>query len=95
MGYMKIQKVFDDTGLNCNKYAVIQPSDLKKKLEARNLAKKKRGEIDLDMYMVQFGMKSTLVNFKDTYFIYWGAAKESSLTDEDVTLAIGGANQPS
>eukprot|EP00957_Ditylum_brightwellii_P047465 3604847-Ditylum_brightwellii.AAC.1 len=34
-------------------------------------------------------MKSTLVNFRDKYYIYWGAAKGKRLTDEDIVLAIG------
>eukprot|EP00957_Ditylum_brightwellii_P049966 3787594-Ditylum_brightwellii.AAC.1 len=41
------------------------------------------------MDIVQFGMKSTLIQFKGHYFIYQGAAKGKEISDEDVALAIG------
>eukprot|EP00957_Ditylum_brightwellii_P026628 2013265-Ditylum_brightwellii.AAC.1 len=40
--------------------------------------------------MIQFGMKNTLVSFRDKYFNYKGAAKGDDLTVEDSALAIGG-----
>eukprot|EP00957_Ditylum_brightwellii_P141984 10817064-Ditylum_brightwellii.AAC.1 len=40
------------------------------------------------MDIVQFGMKSTLIQFRGRYFVYQGAAKEKELSDEDVALAI-------
>eukprot|EP00957_Ditylum_brightwellii_P172713 13147897-Ditylum_brightwellii.AAC.1 len=41
------------------------------------------------MDIVQFGMKSTLIQFRGRYYMYKGAAKDENLLDEDVTLAIG------
>eukprot|EP00957_Ditylum_brightwellii_P088761 6759449-Ditylum_brightwellii.AAC.1 len=41
------------------------------------------------MEIVQFGMKSTLIQFRGRYFVYKGAAKDEDLLDKDVTLAIG------
>eukprot|EP00957_Ditylum_brightwellii_P082185 6249186-Ditylum_brightwellii.AAC.1 len=41
------------------------------------------------MDIVQFGMKSTLIQFKGKYYVYKGAAKGKELSDEDVALAIG------
>eukprot|EP00957_Ditylum_brightwellii_P063512 4820868-Ditylum_brightwellii.AAC.1 len=41
------------------------------------------------MDIVQFGMKSTLIQFIGQYFIYQGAAKGKDLSDKDVALAIG------
>eukprot|EP00957_Ditylum_brightwellii_P105858 8072990-Ditylum_brightwellii.AAC.1 len=41
------------------------------------------------MDIVQFGMKSTLIQFKGRYFIYKGAAKGKEILEEDVALAIG------
>eukprot|EP00957_Ditylum_brightwellii_P148737 11323993-Ditylum_brightwellii.AAC.1 len=42
------------------------------------------------MEMIQFGMKNTLVSYRNKYFNYKGAAKGNDLTIEDVALAIGG-----
>eukprot|EP00957_Ditylum_brightwellii_P039795 3013057-Ditylum_brightwellii.AAC.1 len=41
------------------------------------------------MDIVQFGMKSTLIQFRGCYFVYKGAAKDRDLSYEDVALAIG------
>eukprot|EP00957_Ditylum_brightwellii_P072387 5501645-Ditylum_brightwellii.AAC.1 len=41
------------------------------------------------MDIVQFGMKSTLIQFKGRYFIYQRATKGKEILEEDVTLAIG------
>eukprot|EP00957_Ditylum_brightwellii_P156098 11881831-Ditylum_brightwellii.AAC.1 len=74
-----------------NMYRSIQVKLIKKALAfySRKLSVEEKGKIDLGMCMVQFGMKSTLVNFRDKYHIYRGVAKGKSLTDEDITLAIG------
>eukprot|EP00957_Ditylum_brightwellii_P004469 339739-Ditylum_brightwellii.AAC.1 len=45
--------------------------------------------IDLCMDIVQFRMKSTLIQFKGRYFVYKGAAKWKEISEEDVALAIG------
>eukprot|EP00957_Ditylum_brightwellii_P189445 14419959-Ditylum_brightwellii.AAC.1 len=45
--------------------------------------------IDMCMDIVQFGMKSMLIQFKGKYYIYKGAAKGKELSDKDVALAIG------
>eukprot|EP00957_Ditylum_brightwellii_P072347 5498846-Ditylum_brightwellii.AAC.1 len=39
--------------------------------------------------MVKFGMQNTLVNFREKFYIYQGAAKGQNLMEEDVALAIG------
>eukprot|EP00957_Ditylum_brightwellii_P037389 2829725-Ditylum_brightwellii.AAC.1 len=41
------------------------------------------------MDIVQFGMKSTLIQFRGHYYVYKGAVKGKELSDEDVALAIG------
>eukprot|EP00957_Ditylum_brightwellii_P022631 1707047-Ditylum_brightwellii.AAC.1 len=41
------------------------------------------------MDIVQFGMKSTLIQFKGHYLVYQGATKGKEILDEDVALAIG------
>eukprot|EP00957_Ditylum_brightwellii_P077803 5912537-Ditylum_brightwellii.AAC.1 len=41
------------------------------------------------MDIVQFGMKSTLIQFKGKYYVYKGAAKGKELSNEDVALVIG------
>eukprot|EP00957_Ditylum_brightwellii_P144628 11017681-Ditylum_brightwellii.AAC.1 len=40
------------------------------------------------MDIVQFRMKSTLIQFKGHYFVYQGAAKGKEISDEDIALAI-------
>eukprot|EP00957_Ditylum_brightwellii_P020274 1530356-Ditylum_brightwellii.AAC.1 len=72
-------------------YLSIQVKLIKKELAfyLRKLSADKKGKIDLGMCMVQFGMKNTLVNFQDKYYIYWGTAKGKNSTDEGITLAIG------
>eukprot|EP00957_Ditylum_brightwellii_P134637 10264368-Ditylum_brightwellii.AAC.2 len=37
---------------------------------------------------MQFGMKSTLIQFKGQYFVYQGAAKGKEISDENIALAI-------
>eukprot|EP00957_Ditylum_brightwellii_P154229 11737040-Ditylum_brightwellii.AAC.1 len=41
------------------------------------------------MGIVQFGMKSTLIQFPGQYYVYHGAAKEGEVAEEDVALVIG------
>eukprot|EP00957_Ditylum_brightwellii_P067118 5094750-Ditylum_brightwellii.AAC.1 len=41
------------------------------------------------MDIVQFGMKSALIQFKGRYFVYKGVAKGREISEEDVALAIG------
>eukprot|EP00957_Ditylum_brightwellii_P077048 5855103-Ditylum_brightwellii.AAC.1 len=48
-----------------------------------------RETIDLCRDIVQFGMKSILIQFKGQCFIYEGAAKGKEISDEGVALAIG------
>eukprot|EP00957_Ditylum_brightwellii_P129621 9888012-Ditylum_brightwellii.AAC.1 len=45
--------------------------------------------IDLYMDIVQFRMKSTLIQFRGRYYVYKEAAKGKELSDKDVALAIG------
>eukprot|EP00957_Ditylum_brightwellii_P052363 3971561-Ditylum_brightwellii.AAC.1 len=45
--------------------------------------------IDLCMDIMQFRMKSALIQFNGCYFVYQGAAKGKELSDKDVVLAIG------
>eukprot|EP00957_Ditylum_brightwellii_P159938 12174276-Ditylum_brightwellii.AAC.1 len=40
-------------------------------------------KIQLGMEMVPFGMKNTLVSYRDKYFVYKGAVKEADLTIDD------------
>eukprot|EP00957_Ditylum_brightwellii_P032800 2486690-Ditylum_brightwellii.AAC.1 len=42
--------------------------------------------------MVQFGMKNTLVSYRDKYFVYKGTVKGADLTVDNVALAKGGYN---
>eukprot|EP00957_Ditylum_brightwellii_P068497 5199897-Ditylum_brightwellii.AAC.1 len=41
------------------------------------------------MDIVQFGMKSTLIQFKGRYYVYKGATKGREILEEVVALAIG------
>eukprot|EP00957_Ditylum_brightwellii_P191655 14591428-Ditylum_brightwellii.AAC.1 len=41
------------------------------------------------MDIVQFRMKSTLIQFRGQHYVYQGAAKGKELSDKDVALAIG------
>eukprot|EP00957_Ditylum_brightwellii_P098473 7502150-Ditylum_brightwellii.AAC.1 len=56
---------------------------------AKNLPATARETIDLCMDIMQFGMKSTLIQFRGQYFVYQGAAKGKELPNKDVALAIG------
>eukprot|EP00957_Ditylum_brightwellii_P119350 9105072-Ditylum_brightwellii.AAC.1 len=55
---------------------------------AKNLPTTARETIDLCMNIVQFGMKSTVIQIRHQYFVYQGAVKGKELSDEDVALAI-------
>eukprot|EP00957_Ditylum_brightwellii_P170378 12968319-Ditylum_brightwellii.AAC.1 len=74
-----------------NMYLSIQVKLIKRALAfySKKLLASKKGRVDLDMCMVQIGMKSTLVNFQDKRYIYWGVAKGEYLADNGVALAIG------
>eukprot|EP00957_Ditylum_brightwellii_P195404 14888176-Ditylum_brightwellii.AAC.1 len=56
---------------------------------ARDLPATARETIDLCMDIVQFEMKSTLIQFRGRYYVYKGVAKGKELSNEDVALAIG------
>eukprot|EP00957_Ditylum_brightwellii_P179047 13638480-Ditylum_brightwellii.AAC.1 len=99
---MGIKKVLDDHGVDYAKHTIVQSSDLKEKLEkcglkqnkalshyARNLPDAAKETINMCMDVVQFGMKSTLIQFKGKYYVYKGATKGKELSDKDVALAIG------
>eukprot|EP00957_Ditylum_brightwellii_P148433 11300872-Ditylum_brightwellii.AAC.1 len=72
-------------------YPSIRVKLIKKALKhyAKDLPAEARETIDLCMDIMQFGMKSTLIQFKGRYFIYQGATKGKQISDEDVALAIG------
>eukprot|EP00957_Ditylum_brightwellii_P057457 4356342-Ditylum_brightwellii.AAC.1 len=74
-----------------NMYPLVRVKLICKALNhyAKNLPATTRETIDLCMDIVQFGMKSTLIQFRGQYFVYQGAAKGKELSDEDVVLAIG------
>eukprot|EP00957_Ditylum_brightwellii_P007099 538679-Ditylum_brightwellii.AAC.1 len=55
---------------------------------AKNLPATTRETIDLCMGIVQFVMKSTLIQFRGQYYVYQGASKGNELSDKDVALAI-------
>eukprot|EP00957_Ditylum_brightwellii_P146592 11159810-Ditylum_brightwellii.AAC.1 len=72
-------------------YPLIQVKLIKKALKyyAKDLPAEARKTIDMCMDIVQFGMKSTLIQLKGCYFIYQGAAKGKEISKEDIALAIG------
>eukprot|EP00957_Ditylum_brightwellii_P167587 12758063-Ditylum_brightwellii.AAC.1 len=74
-----------------NMYPSVRVKLIQKALKfyAKNLPDAAKETIDLCMDIVQFGMKSTLIQFRGKYYIYKGAAKGKDLSDEDVALAIG------
>eukprot|EP00957_Ditylum_brightwellii_P048098 3651302-Ditylum_brightwellii.AAC.1 len=74
-----------------NMYPLIRVKLIKKILRyyAKDLPAEARETIDLCMDIVQFGMKSTLIQFKGRYFVYKGSAKGKEILEEDVALAIG------
>ena len=74
-----------------NMYPSIRVKLIQKALNyyAKNLPAAARETIDLCMDIVQFGMKSTLIQFQGRYYVYKGAAKVREILEEDVALAIG------
>eukprot|EP00957_Ditylum_brightwellii_P192247 14634495-Ditylum_brightwellii.AAC.1 len=99
---MGIKKILDDHGVDYAKHKIVQSSDLKEKLEecglkrnealshyVRNLTVSAKETINMCMEILQFGMKSTLIQFKGKYYVYKGTAKGKELSNEDVALAIG------
>eukprot|EP00957_Ditylum_brightwellii_P095153 7247564-Ditylum_brightwellii.AAC.1 len=72
-------------------YPLIRVKLIRKALThyAKDLPAEPRETIDLCMDIVQFSMKSTLIQFKGRYFIYQGAAKGIKILDEDIAQAIG------
>eukprot|EP00957_Ditylum_brightwellii_P067802 5146567-Ditylum_brightwellii.AAC.1 len=74
-----------------NMYPLVRVKLIWKALNfyAKDLPATARETINLCTDIVQFGMKSTLIQFKCQYFLYKGAAKDKDLSDEDVALAIG------
>eukprot|EP00957_Ditylum_brightwellii_P021881 1650088-Ditylum_brightwellii.AAC.1 len=48
-----------------------------------------RETTNLCIDIVQFGMKSTLIQFRGRYYVYQGAARGKELLDKDIALAIG------
>eukprot|EP00957_Ditylum_brightwellii_P210586 15365143-Ditylum_brightwellii.AAC.2 len=73
-------------------YPLVQVKLIKKALNfyLHSLSPEDKRKIELGMEMVQFGMKNTLVSYRNKYFIYKGTAKGDDLTVEDVALAIRG-----
>ena len=74
-----------------NMYPLVRVKLIRKVLShyARNLPDAAKETINMCMDIVQFGMKSTLIQFKGKYYVYKGAAKGKELSEEDVALAIG------
>eukprot|EP00957_Ditylum_brightwellii_P001744 134325-Ditylum_brightwellii.AAC.1 len=72
-------------------YPSVRVNLIQKALQhhARNLPDYAKEIIDLCMDIVQFGMKSTLIQFRGWYFVYKGTSKDEDLSDEDVLLTIG------
>eukprot|EP00957_Ditylum_brightwellii_P164101 12494864-Ditylum_brightwellii.AAC.1 len=74
-----------------NMYPSIRVKLIRKALNhyAKDLPAKARETISLCMDIVQFEMKSTLIQFKGCYFVFQGATKAKEISDEDIVLAIG------
>eukprot|EP00957_Ditylum_brightwellii_P047219 3586024-Ditylum_brightwellii.AAC.1 len=74
-----------------NMYSLVRVKLIQKALNyyTKNLLATTREAIDLCMGIVQFGMKSTLIQLRGRYYVYKGAAKDKELSDKDVALAIG------
>eukprot|EP00957_Ditylum_brightwellii_P208772 15358866-Ditylum_brightwellii.AAC.1 len=69
----------------------VQVKLIKKALQhySHGLPEEDKQRINLGLTMVKFGMKNMLVNFRDKFYIYQGAAKGQDLSEEDIVLAIG------
>eukprot|EP00957_Ditylum_brightwellii_P178977 13633821-Ditylum_brightwellii.AAC.1 len=74
-----------------NMYPSVRVKLIRKALNhyARNLPDAAKETINMCMDIVQFRLKSTLIQFKGKYYVYKGATKGKELSDEDVALAIG------
>eukprot|EP00957_Ditylum_brightwellii_P052793 4002812-Ditylum_brightwellii.AAC.1 len=74
-----------------NMYPPIQVKLIRKALNyyARNLPDAVKETTNMYMDIIQFGMKSTLIQFRGKYYIYKGAAKGKELSDKDVAFMIG------
>eukprot|EP00957_Ditylum_brightwellii_P000349 26897-Ditylum_brightwellii.AAC.1 len=74
-----------------NMYPLVRVKLICKALNhyAKNLPATARETIDLCMDIIQFGMKSTLIQSRGRYYVYQRAAKGKELLDKDVALAIG------
>eukprot|EP00957_Ditylum_brightwellii_P088623 6750010-Ditylum_brightwellii.AAC.1 len=74
-----------------NMYQSVQMKLIKKALQhySRGLPEEAKQRINLGLAMVKFGMRNMLVNFREKFYIYQGAAKGQDLLEEDVALAIG------
>eukprot|EP00957_Ditylum_brightwellii_P136405 10403560-Ditylum_brightwellii.AAC.1 len=68
-----------------NMYPLVHVKLIHKALNhyTKNLPATAREMIDLCMDIVQFGMKSTLIQFRGHYYVYQGAAKGKELSDKD------------
>eukprot|EP00957_Ditylum_brightwellii_P138773 10578067-Ditylum_brightwellii.AAC.1 len=75
-----------------NIYSSVRVKLIKKALRhfSKNLPDDAKKWIKLSLEMVQFGMKSTLVDFGDKFYVNKEAAKGKNLTANDVVLANGG-----
>ena len=71
-------------------YPLVRVKLIQKVLQhyAKDLPNTAKETVDLGMDIVQFGMKSTLIQFQGRYYVYKGAAKDKELLDKDVALVI-------
>eukprot|EP00957_Ditylum_brightwellii_P129999 9914861-Ditylum_brightwellii.AAC.1 len=74
-----------------NMYPLVRVKLIRKALNhyAKDLAGEAKNTINQCMDIAQFGMKITLIQFREKYFVYHRAAKEGELADKDVAPAIG------
>eukprot|EP00957_Ditylum_brightwellii_P203765 15336091-Ditylum_brightwellii.AAC.1 len=74
-----------------NMYPSVRVKLIRKALHhyAKDLPEEAKETINMCMDIVQFGMKSTLIQVKGKYYVYKGAVKGKELSDKDVALAIG------
>eukprot|EP00957_Ditylum_brightwellii_P211255 15365956-Ditylum_brightwellii.AAC.2 len=73
-----------------NMYHLVRAKLIRKALHycAKCLPDKAKETIELCMCIVQFGMKSTLIQFRGKYYVYHGAAKNRDALEEGIALAI-------
>eukprot|EP00957_Ditylum_brightwellii_P148789 11327651-Ditylum_brightwellii.AAC.1 len=105
LGYMGIKKVLDNHGVNYSKHTIVQIMSLdtvnmyplvrvkliRKALNhyAKDFPEESTNTINQCMDIIQFGMKSTLIQFRGKYYVYHRAVKEEEVADKDIVLAIG------